>query len=83
MANGASQTVRIDEGSLNRLMRELDIFSRAASALSKKIQTLVPSVGSDAWWEKEEGIVDSQLVQKKYKEFSSLDKAISYLQKYT
>ena len=83
MANGTSQSAYVNTDALNTLVKELVVFSRAARALGDKIQALVPSVGSDAWWEKEERVVESELKKKKYTEFSSVDQAISYLQKYT
>lgn len=83
MANGTSQSVSINAHSLSALVKELVIFSRAAQILAGKIQALVPHVGTDEWWEKEERVVDKELQQKKYREFPSVEKTITYLRKYT
>lgn len=83
MANGRTQSVSMSPTSLNTLAKELAVFSRAAQILAGKIQNLIPIVGTDTWWEKEERAVDEELRQKKYREFRSVKDAIKYLQKYT
>jgi len=53
MANGTITTGNIDASTLSGIASDLAAFSRAAGALQKKIDALLPRMGSDAWWEKE------------------------------
>lgn len=46
-------TRNIDASTLSSLANDLAALSRAAGALQKKIDALLPRVGSDVWWEKE------------------------------
>ena len=46
-------TGNIDASTLSSLASDLAALSRSAGALQKKIDALIPRMGSDAWWEKE------------------------------
>jgi len=53
MANGTMSTGNIDASTLSSFANDLAAFSRAAGNLQKKIDALLPRMGSDAWWDKE------------------------------
>lgn len=53
MANGTMTTGKVDASTLSSIANDLAAFSRAAGALQKKIDALLPRMGSDVWWEKE------------------------------
>lgn len=71
----------LDEQAFEKLAASLASFSAASEALRKQIVTLFPArYGSALWWEKEEAKVDEQLKNGQYKQFSSMDEAITHLE---
>lgn len=80
MANGKTLSPSINEQELARLAQALSFFSAAADTLRKRIVTLFPAkYGSDLWWEKEELQADEDLKAGRFKEFSSVEEAIKWL----
>lgn len=80
MANGKQATIQLDNEAILSLQKDLALFSRAADSLRKKLSRILPAkYGSDAWWEKEEEKVYAALAQGEYKDFSSVDEMLKYL----
>lgn len=80
MANGKTMNTTIDERALENLAHTLASFSAASEALRKQIVTLFPAkYGSALWWEQEEAKVDEALKRRDYKDFSSVDEMLTYL----